>query len=72
MSETYTDDFELKRLAAILGRSVIIEDFGVYLESRSGADDERLGRTISDAKRVLLRRVQKRQAASADQFGLPN
>lgn len=60
-----TDETELNHLAARLGRTVAVEDFGVYLVSRGGADDECLGRTPEDARRALLRRVQRRQAASA-------
>lgn len=67
-----TEDISLRRLAARLGREVVIEEFGVYLLSRSGADDEFLGRTEEDARRALVRRVQRKRAATAKRSDRPN
>lgn len=66
------DETELQQLAARLGREVVIEGFGVYLLSRGGADDEYIGRWPEDARRALLRRVQRRQAVPAKRTGLTN
>lgn len=62
----------LRDYARRLGRTVIIEPFGVYLESRSGADDERIGRTIEEAKLVMERRWLRHRTAQADRSALPN
>ncbi|GGO63145.1 hypothetical protein GCM10011315_43740 [Roseovarius pacificus] len=63
---------ELHQLAARLGREVVVEDHGVYLLSRGGSDDERIGGTPEAARRALIRRVQRRQAAMADRYGQAN
>jgi len=63
---------ELHRLAARLGREVVVEDHGVYLLSRGGSDDERIGGTPEAAQRALVRRVQRRLAATARRTAQPN
>lgn len=63
---------ELHQLAARLGREVVIESFGVYLVSRGGADDERIGTTPEAARSALIRRIQRQLAATADRHGRAN
>lgn len=65
-------ELELHRLAAQLGRTVVIEEFGVYLASRSGSDDERIGRTADEAHQSLSRRVLRRQTAAAQRTDRPH
>lgn len=67
-----TDETALHQLAARLGREVVIEEHGVYLVSRGGSDDERIGGTPEAAQRALVRRVQKRLAATARRTAHPN
>lgn len=69
---TTNTETDLHELAALLGREVVIEEFGVYLLSRGGSDDERIGRWPDDARRALVKRLQRRQAASAQRTDQPN
>jgi len=62
----------LHQLAARLGREIVVETYGVYLLSRGGADDERIGRTPEDAQRSLVRRVQRHQAAAVQRTDRPH
>lgn len=72
MVSTDDDTEMLHEFARRLGRTVVVEPFGVYLESRSGADDERIGRTIKDARSAMERRWLRHRTSQAVRSSRPN